>query len=252
VPEASLASLAPPGRGAVVRAVAAVLAGGLLALSAIGGGYLAAAVVLLLGLALGYGLPRLLDLPAGTGAAWVLCCAVPVIIVGQWFGGLQGTSIIVAGAVVLAFFHQMLRRDGRPRLTESVAGDVIGLVLVTFGAGWITAARAEHGHGAMLVGGAALVIGSACAVLPVGTVWSVALGVLLGGGAGVGLGVVVDGVGPLRGAVLGLAVALVAGAGHRTAARSPSAAFVRPARAAAVIPPLAAGALVGAAVLITI
>ena len=55
-----------------------------------------------------------------------------------------------------AFLHQLLRRDGRPRLVESVASVITALALVVSGACLVPLPRTAEGAAVMAVAGAAL------------------------------------------------------------------------------------------------
>lgn len=116
-----------------------VLAGcALLAVSGFAGSGLVALTLLLGGGILAWGWAGLLALPSPRGTMGVL-----------WFGNLALVGAAVAtteepylrwlpGALALsllvAFVHQLARRDGRPRLVESVASTVAALAIMTSGA----------------------------------------------------------------------------------------------------------------------
>lgn len=238
------ASSAPPAEraGAARAALTAVLAA-VLSLIALGPPLGIAIVVLLCAVALGVGLPRLLDLPHGTGAAWFLGVGAPVVTLVVWLGGTERIVLLLAGSVVTAFVHQMVRRDGRPRLTESVAGDVLGLVVMCFGTGWFVAAGEPGGETWVVIGALAVVLGAACAALPVGSTWTAELAGVVAAVAGALVGGLSD-VGWWQGGLVGLVVGVVTAALHRTSARSPSTSRLRPAIAAATIPVLTVGAVV--------
>jgi len=97
-------------------------------------------------------------------------------------------SPALALAVVLALVHQLLRRDGRPRLTESVSSVVLGLLLLA--AGVLLVPLAGHSEGTLLVV-AALAANTLAAVTDVGgrwprfRPWVVPTALLAGGGAAV-------------------------------------------------------------------
>ena len=182
----------------------------------------AAVVVLVVLVALGW--PSLLRLPAagstrvvvalcGTGgaAATYLTQGEPV---------LRHLPTVLAGAVVLSFIAQMLRRDGRPQLTESVSGTVAGVVAAIATSGWIAAARSDAGATLVVTSAVALAVAAAVSALPVRG-W-VALGisavaaVLVGGAAATLL--------PDIDTVSGLWCGLVAG--HRRRCAAPAAGTV--------------------------
>ena len=67
--------------------------------------------------------------------------------------------------MLAAFVHELVRRDGRERLVESVAGTVAGVVLAATAAGWVATGRTDGGtrrrHRCL-----ALAVGSAVSALP--------------------------------------------------------------------------------------
>ncbi|MGI4894802.1 MAG: hypothetical protein ACRYF3_06795 [Janthinobacterium lividum] len=123
---------------------------GLLALAAFGPSIVLALAVALVGVLLAVGWPDLLDLPARRGttglisAVAVAATAVAVLAVRAGrldgvlgSGVLQGLPYVAALALLLAFGQQLMRRDGRPRLVESVSGAVTGQALVVLAAAWV-------------------------------------------------------------------------------------------------------------------
>src|SRR5699024_1005950 len=73
------------------------------------------------------GWPGLLGLPARRGTSVLLLLTVLVSTGLQLLTeDLAFTALAFGGLVVAAFVLQLLRRDGRPRLVESVAGTVAG------------------------------------------------------------------------------------------------------------------------------
>ena len=92
-------------------------------------------MALALGFAVGW--PALLGLPARTGASVVVALGGAG---GVARGGLtrgepvlRGLPVVVALAVLLAFVNELARTDGRPRLVESVAGSVSGVLVAVRG-----------------------------------------------------------------------------------------------------------------------
>lgn len=237
-------SVPPSRRGTSLRAALTAVLAAALAGTALAPPVVVAVLTLVCSVLLAVGLPRLLDLPHGSGAAWFLSAGTLIVTVVVWFGGLDRVVLLLAGAVVAAFAHQMVRRDGRPRLTESVAGDVLGLVVMCFGTGWFVTAREPGGEQWVVAGALAIVVGTVCAALPVTSWLAAALAVVAGAGSGGALGALSDDVGWWQGAVLGLVVGALAAALHRTSARSPSSSRLRPALAAATIPVLVVGSVV--------
>lgn len=129
------------------------------------------------------GWPTLLGLPTQRGSTTVLAlCGTAAVLVVAVTGGL-GSEIgvpesadvapmqqlrwlapVLALSVVVAFTHQLLRRDFRPRLVESVTGVVSGVVVVSLASGWLACALVPSGtgltHTAALAAAAAALAGS--------------------------------------------------------------------------------------------
>ncbi|WP_432503747.1 hypothetical protein [Kineococcus arenarius] len=234
----------------------------LVALAAFAGPFaLALALVLLVAL-VAVGWPALLSLPSPRGTTAVVALAgLGAVATGTAVvsadrdalgaGPLAGVPAVAALALLAAFVHQLARRDGRPRLVESVSGTVTGQALGVLAACW-SAVPATYA-GAPL---APVVLVAVCAAAAVcATSWplrvagpvAVGAGALAGwlaGSASVALG----GAGivpPARWAVAGL----VAGAGAGVAvaawrahsARLPAAGTLPAAFAVAAAPVCLAG-----------
>ncbi len=132
----------------VPSAAAAVLAV-LLAVGALAGPFLLSASLLVAVVALATGWPNLLGLPTQRGSTTVLSlCGAGAVLLVSLDPGDAGLSWLAAGlamSVVATFAHQLLRRDMRPRLVESVTGVVSGVVVVELVAGWVAAEPADPG-----------------------------------------------------------------------------------------------------------
>ena len=184
-----------------------------------------AAAVLLAGLLLAAGWPALLALPtprgttgvvAGTAVASAVAVALATAVVPA-AGLLSWAAPALAVALLVAFGHQLLRRDGRPRLVESVTAVVTGQALVIGAAAWVAVPHTAAGP-ALVVGGALAVavsallgatswplrvVGPASALLGAAAGW---VGTLLGLAAGPGAAGIDD-----PAALAGLLVGLLAG-----------------------------------------
>ncbi len=90
----------------------------------------------------------LLGLPSPRGTTSVLAGA-GVILLGSGALSLELRESLLPGAVALAmiveFIHQLARRDGRPRLTESVSASITGIALLTSGASVLLLAGSPAG-----------------------------------------------------------------------------------------------------------
>jgi hypothetical protein len=116
---------------------------------------------------------------------------------------------LLAAAVLLAFGHELLRRDGRKDLVESVTGTLTGQVVAVLTAGWVLLVQTDPGWNAVLVAAAALVAARLIGALPL----PVAPAVMAWAGIGCGLAaalvasVFVTGLPALTAMALGAAVA---------------------------------------------
>lgn len=185
---------------------------GLLAVAAFAPTGVLALAVVLVGLLLAAGWPDLLDLPARRGTTTVIALAAVAAAVTAALavraGRLEGTRStgvlqdlpqVAALALLVAFLHQLARRDGRPRLVESVTAAVTGQAVVVLAAAWVAVPATYAGAPLVAVVLAAVVTTSAvCATswplrvagpvsLVVGAVtgWFAAAVTVLLGGAGI-------------------------------------------------------------------
>lgn len=193
-----------PGAGAPVAVefssplltTAATLAiAGLLALTGYTGSALVAVTVLVGGVVLAWGWAGALALPSPRGTSLVLLLGTVALVLSAVFTHtdpyLRWVPAALAGAVIASFVHQLLRRDGRPRLVESVASTSMALVLVASGVCLIPLPRLVDG-GTVLAAGLAGVALSAIVDLaarrPALRVWLLPVGMLLGGLAAILVG----------------------------------------------------------------
>ena len=201
----------------------------------------AMAGVLLVAIAFyGLGWPRLLALPSLRGGpAVIIATGVAAVLVAVLVPHAEYSVMVMAGGIIAAFVHQMMRKDGRPRLVEHVSGVVGGCVAVLCGAGWILAA-AVHPYAATA---AAVAIALAAAVsasrLPGRTV--ILLGPPAGAAGGLAVGLLVGGIGPVLAALIGAGAGLVCAVLHVLLSWLPSSGRKRPATAAALLPVLLVG-----------
>lgn len=110
------------------------------------------------------GWPGLLGLPARKGTSVLLLLTAAVATGLQLFTeDLAYAALAFGGVVVAAFVLQLLRRDGRPRLVESVAGTVAGAAVVVSGVGWLAIGTGPTSIGLLLVGAVTLAAWAAAA-----------------------------------------------------------------------------------------
>lgn len=217
----------------------AVVGATVLALAAQGGGALPglAGVAVVVVLALGW--PTLLALPSPRGTMAVVAgsgLVAAAAVATDVSGSVGRVPVVLALTVLAASAHQLLRRDLRPRVVDSLGGTLLGAALAIGAAGWVALAGAPGGGAltVVAVGGSAL----ACLVLllPWGGRAVLALAVVVLAAA-LG-GAVLPGASAASGAALGAAVAVVTVAADRLLAPLPPAGRLR-ARAALVAASLA-------------
>ena len=135
-----------------------------------GPGFLAAAVgVLVLGMAIGWG--PLLGLPDPQGSALLVVLTGGVgVAMALWSPDptrpLTWFAPVLALSVIAAFGHELLRRDGRPGLLESVSGTLSGQVMALLAAGWLLLPDARIGAAALLIAAIAVACARAATALP--------------------------------------------------------------------------------------
>jgi len=197
--------------------VATVVLAALLAVGTTADHALGAAAVAWLGLALAWGWPELLGSPSrfgssvAVGVAGVLAPVVVAVTPDEPF--LRHVPVVVAAAVLTMFLHQIVRKDGRPRLTRSVAISAAGIAIATIGAAWVPLGRTSGGPEVVLVVAVALAMSaftdlgaSIARVRPLMIAVAGVLGFLAGGISGL----LVDEVGVVAGVVLGAVSATLA------------------------------------------
>lgn len=126
-------------------------------------------VMLVLVLAVGWAL--LLDLPDQIGSAVLIaitgCGAVGLgLRPPDAARPLAGFATLLAFSVIAAFVHELVRRDGRHELVESVTGTLSGQVLAMLGAGWLLLGGARTGAATLLVAAVAVASARAATALP--------------------------------------------------------------------------------------
>jgi hypothetical protein len=153
-----------------VPAITGVVLSALIALGATAGTPVLVAALILVVIVVATGWPGLLSLPTQRGSTTIiaLCGAAAVGVVGFTTKEplLRWLPVILALSVIVAFWHQLLRRDMRPRLVESVTGVVSGVVAVQFASGWAAALHAPGGLDLILTSAVGVAFASAATGLP--------------------------------------------------------------------------------------
>lgn len=197
----------------IVPAATALLLAALVALTAAVGIPLLVAALLVTTTALATGWPKLLGLPTQRGSTTILavCGSVAVLVVALTPDEprLRWLPSVLALSVLAAFGHQLLRRDMRPRLVESVTGVLAGVVVVELSAGWVAVAAAEGGLEIVLVATSALAAAALATVVPWPQRLTRPLAVVSGAVFAALAAAFLTGPAPVHAAVLGLAAGSV-------------------------------------------
>ncbi len=158
--------------GPAVAAVSVALTALVAVTGQVGSQMLATAVALaVVCLALGWaellGLEQARISTAAVIGASGLAATVLALVVQSSMQPLAAFAVLLAGCVLLAFAHQLLRRDGRARLVESLTATVSGQVIAVLGAGWVLLQDTGMGRDGLVVAAAAVAVASAAVVVPV-------------------------------------------------------------------------------------
>ncbi|MDU0313347.1 hypothetical protein RKE38_06570 [Phycicoccus sp. M110.8] len=249
VAEASRSDL--PTRALAVRPVsivATIAFAALVALTGYASPRFVALAVALGGFVLAWGWPVLLGLPSPRGTTTVLSVGVALttaaVLLTRDEPYLEWMPAAMALAVLAAFAHQLLRRDGRPRLTESIASTVAGLAIVASGAAFAPIPQylyGEHGLAAAMAGLAVGVLADPLISVPRLRQWALFISMFAGGLAALVVALVAGEPTAGSGALLGLLAAAISHAARRVLAPLPAAPLPRAQLASA----LAASLLVG-------
>jgi len=237
-------------RSVLTACAAAVLAGAATLHAGAVAGVLAVVV-----LALAWGWPRLMSLPAPGGSSIVLglvglgtVLAVYATPSAPW---LRNVPLVLAMGVVLAFVNELLRSDDRSRLVESLAGTVAGVVVVVSTSGWLAIAKTSGGEPFVAMSAIALAVAAAVAAIPFYGWPSFGLTVLVGTGAGAVAARLLPGPGLTAGIVVGVVSGLLVASVHMLLSRVPSLRGVPGALAASAAPISISGILVYAVARLT-
>jgi hypothetical protein len=230
------------------RAVLTAVVAALVAVAAFVGEVPLVVLAGLLAVVVAVGWPTVVDAPARRGATVVIALgglgALTVVTLTSGEPFLRELPEVLALAVLLAFVHELLRRDGRERLVESVAGAASGVVVAACVAGWVAAGRTSGGASLVVTGALALAVGSAVSALPVAGWLAALLTVVAAAGTGAGAGALLPVVDPIAGGLIGLAVGILVATLHRLFDRLRTMRTRWPALAGAVLPVTVTGILV--------
>lgn len=173
----------------LITTVAAAI---LVAVSSAAGEMILALALLIGSLIVAWGWPRAAGLPSPKGSSAVLAVAALMLIGGvaavETDPYLRWGSAALALGLVTMFLHQLMRRDGRPRLTESVMGTSLGLVVLASGAAYLPLVHDQIGPQLITCAMVGIAAGTAADLLvatPVVRPWLLPLSMVLGGIASV-------------------------------------------------------------------
>src|SRR6478735_833991 len=204
------------------------------------------AAVLAVVFALGW--PALAGLPFVVGSATVVALggvgAVAVVHLTDTQPFLRYLPVVFAAAILLAFVSELLRRDGRTRLVESVSGTVAGTLVAVAVAGWVAIGRTPGGEHLVVGGALALAVGSAVVALPLPAWLGAGVTAVVSAGAGAGAAAVLPDIDVVAGLLLGLAVGILVATLHVLFDRLPTLERRLPALAAVTLPVTVTGILV--------
>jgi hypothetical protein len=120
----------------------------------------------------------------------------------------------LAGSMIVAFVHQLARKDGRPRLVESIASTITAIAIVVSGASLVALPRTEHGAWVVAIASGAVAMSAVTDLAGRSrrlTPWLLPLAMLFGGAAAILVGHLLGAVGWGAAALLGV---LAAGVSH--------------------------------------
>lgn len=160
--------------------------------------------------ALALGWPTLVVLPSRRGSSAVMMTAgVLGLLAVLTTDDLSGLVAVIAFAVIAAFVHEMLRRDHRPFLTESLAGTVTGVVFVVSATGWVVIAAGGRTTPLVLTAASAVAAAGLCAALPLAVRVRGLLAMVAGGAVGGVIGAFDPALGVLAGVAVGAGIGIV-------------------------------------------
>jgi len=175
--------------------IAVVACAGLLAISAFAGPLLVGVTVALAAGVMAWGWSGLLGLPSPRGTAFVLtvgaAASVGTALATRDDPLLGWMPAALAGSVIVAFVHQLSRRDGRPRLVESIASTVTAIAIMVSGACFVVLPRTNHGAWVVALAAAAIAVSALTDMvvnMPRFSAWLLPLAMVAGGVVAIGLG----------------------------------------------------------------
>ena len=205
-----------------VTVAATVVLAGLLILALVADPVLLAAGLAWAGIVVAWGWPALHGSSSRFGSSLaigvpaVLAPAAGVASAEEPYLRLVPVALIIGLAIM--FGHQILRRDGRPRLTDSIGVTSFGLAVIALGTTWLPLSRGDFTAQIAVVAFVAIATAS-FADLGAGTAalrpWMLPAAMLLGGLGAIIAASVIDGPGVAPAALVGFVCAAVSHAMRR-------------------------------------
>jgi len=167
-------------------------------------------------LALAVGWPHMLTLPHAAGTTVLIALlGGGALVVGQQTAPtptdparpLSAFAAVVAVALLLSFLHELLRRDGRVDVVESLTGTLTGQVIAVLAAGWVLLVQVPEGAQGVALGVAALAVSRVVLAVPAPQMFLIWIAIAAGGVAGLGAAVALATATPVKGLVAGACVA---------------------------------------------
>lgn len=217
-----------------VAVVATIVLAALLVLALLADPVLLAAGLAWAGIVVAWGWPALLGSPSrfgsslAIGVTGVLAPAAAAVATGEPYLRFVPVALIIGLAVM--FGHQMVRRDGRPRLTESIGITSLGLAVVALGTTWMPLSRTSRATDIAVIGFVSIAVAS-LADLVAGFArvrpWMLPLAMLLGGAGGIVAASVIGSPGAGPAALVGFLCAAVSHTTRRMLSVLPAVTSVR-------------------------
>jgi hypothetical protein len=208
--------------------VAVVALAGLLTVSGFAGPLLVAGAVALAAGVISWGWPGLLGLPSQRGTELVLAVgsagSIGTALATRYDPLLVWMPAALAGSMIIAFVHQLARRDGRPRLVESIASTITAIAIVVSGASYVVLPRTTQGAWVIAVAAAAMALSALTELVGVPRMraWLLPLAMLAGGVAAVAVAHASDSLAWGSAALLGVSAAGLSHAVRRVLAMLPA------------------------------
>jgi hypothetical protein len=209
--------------------VAVVALAGLLTITSFAGPPMVALAVAFAAGVVAWGWAGLLGLPSPRGTTFVLALgsagAIGTALATRGDPFLAWMPAALAGSMIVAFLHQLARRDGRPRLVESIASTITAIVIVVSGASYVVLPRTEHGAWVVAIASTAMAVSALTDLAGRSQrlrAWLLPLAMLAGGTAAVLVGHGLGAVGWGAAALLGVLAAGVSHAVRRVLATLPA------------------------------